>query len=627
MECTSKLTDTGVKRSLYHSSLLLCLMLSLGICAAVLPNIPFEKNDKDSARGGLTYVITRSCLTVVLIFFEMFVWYVVRKRDSFHRKQEVFWPLRCRHCAHAVGFLPHLSHNDEDGEGEQKNIFSPLSSSSNTRENPFSEVHQLYHKPHMSLLNTFYIFGTIAGINVTIPIIANIMCLITLDNSVVDIVVLVGQVLLDFTFATMILFAMFFFRNYYDAAFVDNKKFTFPLAVIFAACFWIAAVKILYPLTELTSSKYGHLDYPCFLPGNFGLFTQRHEITLTPFYAESAIIAAAMMWQMWYSKLPEALLKKAHSTLQFESLGPTYVGPWWGTIAAWLKNIFCCRKLKFLLLRSSKEERRSLVPEYKDRKDSASQEPPLNITLTVAFYVFLSITYFSLRQVFEYSSLGLKESLPSTEITLTYLKWFLHIVFYMPLLTMYHFRIFLTDSAKTFRPRHTVSLVSGLIGEHDRVLLISCVGIFTLNIFRFASVIGILAGISRPREDTVLACYTGIFAIFQTYSAWVMTSFLVVVQRQELGGTDQARWTLICLIYTGILNATQWAIESLEIASWVELTTFYGHTQGKVIGVLLEPLTSLYGIHSAMIAYEAYKTVRNDIQSRYNVPVKEEPCV
>ena len=106
-----------------------------------------------------------------------------------------------------------------------------------------------------------------------------------------------------------------------------------------------------------------------------------------------------------------------------------------------------------------------------------------------------------------------------------------------------------------------------------------------------------------------------------------MTSFLVVVQRQEIGGTDQARWTLICLIYTGILNATQWAIESLEIASWVELTTFYGHTQGMVIGVLLEPLTSLYGIHSAMIAYEAYKTVRNDLQSRYNVSTEKEPCV
>ena len=627
MECKLRQTDGKVKRSLYNSSLLLCFLLSLGICAAVLPNIPFKENDTDSPRGDLTYVLTRSCLTVAMILFEIFAWYIVRKRDSFHKKQEVFWPMRCRHCANTVGLQPHLTDNDENGQAEQENIISPLSSSPDRRVNPFNEVHQLYHKPHMSLLNTFYIFGTIAGINVTIPIIANIMCLITLDNSVVINVVLVGQVLLDVTFANLILFGMLCFRNYYDAAFVDNKKFTFPLAVMFAGCFWIAAVKILYPLGELTTSKYGHVGYPCSLPGNFGLFTKRQEITLTPFYAECAIIGAAMMWQMWYSTLPEALLKKAKSTTQFQSLGPTYVGPWWGTICAWLKNIYRCRKLKFLLLRSSKKESQSFVPESKDRKDSESREPPLNITLTVAFYVFLSITYFSLCQVFKYSSLGLQESLLSTEITLTYLKWFLNIVFYLPLLVMYHFRIFLTDSAKTFRPRRTVSLVSRLIGEHDRVILVSCVGIFTLNIFRFASAIGILADISRPRENTVLACYTGIFAIFQTYSAWVMTSFLVVVQRQKIVGTDQARWTLICLIYTGILNATQWAIESLEIASWVELTTFYGHTQGKVIGVLLEPLTSLYGIHSAMIAYEAYKTVRNDIQSRYNVPVKEEPCV
>ena len=406
-----------------------------------------------------------------------------------------------------------------------------------------------------------------------------------------------------------------------------DKRFTFPLAGMFAACFWIAAAHILYPLGELASSKYAQSDFPCVLPGNFGLFRKRHKTTLTPFYAECAIIAAAMMWQMWYSTLPEALLKTAQSTSQFQSLGPTYVGPFCGTIRAWLKNIFRCRMLRFLLLGSSKEERRILVPKSKDRKESDSRKSPLNITLTVAFYVFLGITYFSLRQVFEYSNLGLKESLPSTEITLTYLKWFLHIVFYLPLLVMYHFHLFLTDSAKTFRPRHTVSLVSGLLGEHDRVILISCVGIFTLNMFRFASALGILADLSRPRENTVLACYTGIFAIFQTYLAWVMTSFLVVVQRQKIVGTDQARWTFICLIYTGILNATQWAIDSLEVASWIELTTFYGHTQGKVIGILLEPLTSLYGIHSAMVAYEAYKTVRNDLQSRYNKPTEQESYV
>ena len=138
MECKSKQTDTGVKRSLYHSSLLLCFMLSLGICAAVLPNIPFKENDTDSPRGDLTYVITRSCLTVVMILFEIFAWYVVRKRDSFHKNQEVFWPMRCRHCAHAVGLLPQLTDNDEDGQAEQENIISPLSSSPDRSESILS---------------------------------------------------------------------------------------------------------------------------------------------------------------------------------------------------------------------------------------------------------------------------------------------------------------------------------------------------------------------------------------------------------------------------------------------------------------------------------------------------------
>ena len=126
IRCNSEQLETGVKRSLYHSSLLLCFLLSLGICAAVLPSIPFEENDVDSPRGELTYVITRSCLTVAIIFFEMFAWYVVRKRDSFHKNQEVFWPLRCRHCAHAVGLLPQLTDNDEAGETANRTIYFHL---------------------------------------------------------------------------------------------------------------------------------------------------------------------------------------------------------------------------------------------------------------------------------------------------------------------------------------------------------------------------------------------------------------------------------------------------------------------------------------------------------------------
>ena len=141
------------------------------------------------------------------------------------------------------------------------------------------------------------------------------MCLITLDNSVVDQCCPCR--------ASAARFHICHYDIVWDAMssgttmmqhFVDNTKFTFPLAVIFAGCFWIAAVKILYPLGELTTSKYGHVDYPCSLPGNFGVFTKRQEITLTPFYAECAIIGAAIMWQMWNSTLPEALLKKVQST-------------------------------------------------------------------------------------------------------------------------------------------------------------------------------------------------------------------------------------------------------------------------------------------------------------------------
>ena len=93
-----------------------------------------------------------------------------------------------------------------------------------------------------------------------------------------------------------------------------------------------------------------------------------------------------------------------------------------------------------------------------------------------------------------------------------------------------------------------------------------------------------------------------------------MTSFLAIVQRQLLRRPQEVKWTLIALACSVVWNATLWLQESLELASWDELRMFYGETVGRLIGTLLEPVATLYGLHAAMVAYEAYKDICSECE-------------
>ena len=61
-----------------------------------------------------------------------------------------------------------------------------------------------------------------------------------------------------------------------------------------------------------------------------------------------------------------------------------------------------------------------------------------------------------------------------------------------------------------------------------------------------------------------------------------------------------------------VLNATNWLVSIAEENSWMDFQSYFGSQLGKVMGVLMEPFASLYGLHAAIIAYETYKTVYSD---------------
>ena len=667
-----------VKLTKYNSSLLLCLFLGVGICCAVLPVLPPTPAFNGSNQLPLSYSISRICLALVIILADVYFYRSINKASALHRSHEVFWPMRCAHCARAVGLQskskqrtrnaiirstgeenysnqrrrsaddvilagrPSPIHSSEAVRAFTRDIlrYETLSVHSRSRsyerddgmkENSMGESslalnltpvcrchyltamedlvadhfdqgdlkepsHQgpLYKKPHKSIINIFLIFCVISVINVTLQIMGLFICLKENTCPILKFV-LVIQLLLDISLAIAIIFGFTFFYMYYDAVFIEGGKYAYHMVIMFSACIWITLVKLVYPLNTIMGFTDNQYDYPCKASGSFGNFLRMDEILLTPFYAECGIIAAGLVWQMWTSMLPRSYVQITEPNFGTFQIAPAV--PFWSEIPA--RSRIFCRKLT-LRKSSYPDESEPLLVNTSGRRYALSLPRIATVLSILAGIMFIGLSEF-IKHV-DYTDL--------TDATKEYIRMSIEMAFYLPTLLLYRYQRVMCNSFNHFSLQENISILHGLVEGHDRILFLSCVGIFTLNIFRFMGSVGLLFSVnSIPHDQVALAFFTIVYSLFRIYALWQMTSFLCVVQRQLVQSEQGIRWTIICLAYTGVLNGAQWLSDSTSIDLWVELRVFYDDTAGMIIGFLLEPIASLYGIHAAMLALEAYRSV------------------
>ena len=677
-----------VKLTKYNSSLLLCLFLGVGICCAVLPVLPRPTPAfNGSNQLPLSYSISRICLVLVIILLDVYFYRSISKASALHRRHEVFWPMRCAHCARAVGlqsnksiqstrnaslrspadknysnlrrrsaddvilagrpsplnsseavrlFLKYTlryetlsvrsrsrSYEREDGMKENNmgdsshdSMLTPICRSRNLTaakdlvadhfcQGDLKEARQqvpLYNKPHKSIINIFLIFCAISVINVMLHMMGVFICLKENTYPILEFVLAI-QLVLDISLATAIIFGSTFFCMYYDAVFIEAEKYAYHMVIMFSACIWVVLVKLVYPLNTIMGHAYKEHDYPCKASGSFGHFLLLDEYLLTPFYAECGIIGAGLVWKIWTSMLPQPSLRFTSHELNFGTFQIAPAVPFWSKILACLR-IFC-RKRK-LRKSSNSDESEPLLANAGGRRYTLSLPRFSTVLSILAGMMFIGLSAF-IRNV-EHTDL--------TDHTKAYIHMSIEMAFYLPTIGLYRYRRVLCDSFKHFTLQENISILHGLVEGHDRLLLLSCVGIFTLNIFRFMGSVGMLFSVSSiPRDQVALACFAIVYSLFRMYALWQMTSFLCVVQRQLVQSKQGIRWTIICLAYTGVLNAAQWLSDSTNTDLWVELRVFYDDTTGMIIGFLLEPIASLYGIHAAMLAMEAYRSMSKEIDS------------
>ena len=630
-----------IPKTYYNSMVLLCFLACAGLCCAVLQALPSScHNDDCGKHGDLTYAFIRMALSTANLLLTVCVGWLIKNRANFHRRQEVFWPMQCRHCAQVVGLesadtSSSVLKDDERAQFQQRSISrrwsfptnleslkryvtvnnSPATSADHHQDTPMTAPtsheqnnetilrarKQIFYKPpHKSLLLIFIIFGSVVLIETPLQIFGIFICLTNSGQSVSTKITLVAQAVFDLSTITAFLMSLFFFNIYYDAVIMVKAKFSISLSIYLALSIAIAALKIGYPISADIATVYDPLKDSCDMKRSLKQFLIDLDDTMESVYTKLAVTAVGILWNIWLTMVPQCFLDITSSPPEFDYFHTINRRPLSKRILNSLKNSYLKIKLRFW--RTSSDNEWYLLQHTTTSHQRFSYQRTILIPAT-----FFSAIYFTFHVYVSYGDW------PNSKSTRTYIGWVLRMAFYIPFIGLYHFQIFLSGRSKTILLKNPITVSSGLIQSHDIVLLLSGGGIFMLNIFRLVAAMGILMRFAtRAQDEIALAAFSIVYAVFQFYIVWTMTSFLLIIQRRKFTSDAEVKWVLICLIYTFVANACNWLIGLFNVSSWIELELYYGSI-GKVIGGSVEPIISLYGLHAAMIAYGTY----HDIQKGY----------
>ena len=307
----------------------------------------------------------------MLLLVSLFLRFIHRK-SLFHQRQEVFWPLRCSHCARAVRPSPRTIQDDKEQSSlllyehvvplHKQFLSSPIleddsteldtSTTSTTLTNlddfldglsnasdlePVSSfrtnrsvsdtIHndnsvvtdaptmftrqKLYSTPHKSLLKIFCILEIALIMNQLYIVIGDVVCM---GYGGPDIV-LVSQCLHGFISIHSV--SIVFLSLYYDAVFTQRPKLCYFLAIVLANCVWISSIKISNPTNALNNYPYYQLNKHCKI--NVTVSFEASDEIIQSCLAESGIVGAAMTWQMWSNMLPLSILQLEDGKPLFQS--------------------------------------------------------------------------------------------------------------------------------------------------------------------------------------------------------------------------------------------------------------------------------------------------------------------
>ena len=628
----------------FTSVVILCLFSGSAVVVICIPFLPQRHSNKSFDED--VYLIRDIFLIVLIAISIASAANMVRKRDIFHELGLALWPNRCKHCSRVLEQL--RRHQEAICEGDSSFLDTDSSQSNSEHHLPMDTI--------KSNLYVTYIFAALATCFLALQSGTKIVCF--LDDSVgkpsghVVLKSILGICLDCCAFCALYFINFRFIPFFHDAHFVAIPKLLRSIILIMGVAFWLAISNLAKPFNIMMDGQKTSI-YPCSFNGTGTEFMMGLRSIAEPFYVELPIMVVWIMKETWSRFLPR------HTKSIIEQVNKSYTG---SSLRQQLSVSSLCTALKSILktfnekrASSNKKCRKSLTNngrttgtvrygsmtsnsrsertsnESSGDKDHGDTSPQRSmgcssknkqsnrqlvkrLEICAAVLAVVCTIYFGISKLLlaEYSG----HENPEDALRGRYVQWFARIALFTPgILAILRHRITTRREDGAYDIRMDTQSLDGSYTGNEKLLVLTCTGACLYEISCFIASLGNIFQVSEISHTLlVLSAVSVLSSVFGTIRKSLETIFLLRVHRQSLK-RNEVGWTLFCLLYMGMANATQWLWDSLihdvhSPVAWPVLTTFFAGRVGAAIGMLLVPFTHLYELHTAILAYEIFKSIR-----------------
>ena len=637
--------DATLWENSYTSLIVLCLFSVSGIFLICLPFLPKANCNNDSSHIARTVAIVIFSLFSIIVIINL-----LHSKDKLHNSGLVLWPNSCKHCCHVFGLL----------DLHRRGTFS--TSIQLFTENKDATLSR-QKKPLPVPLYLTYIFSVIIIGFLAFNFCTLIICCL-LDSSgqklgtqetlevvvgtIKDLVLIIAICIVNFSFIP----------SFYDAHFVGIPKLRSSVILLVGVSVWIAFYQVMEPFVLLgmdSDPTIFEFSSNCTLSD----IMRGAEFVSKPFFVELPVMIAWFMIGLWSRFLPQNILqhgltKTSGGTCQTDfQMNKCNFGFTLSSLKHYSKNSSekepllrkrCDSRYGSVFSEDSTEvESNEPCPHPSDtnmkspcrnishqnfESSSASQrfsinvdtarnqcKRPLTRRVEACFAVMLVISgaYFGLSNLFTANYTPHPSDSPDRG---RFLQLIARIAFSAPeVLLILKQRRMTRRADGSYDSRPDVHLVSGGYGN-DKIFLVLTTGSILYFMVCMIATIGILINTTPQSGEEialrVVSLMSGVFGIFRMS---IEAIFLLCVHRQSMKNDSEREWTLLSLLYVGMLNITQWLWDSLiHVKSfpvvWPELVTFFDGKVGEVVGIFLAPFIHTFELHVAIFSYEVFKAVR-----------------
>ena len=581
----------------------------------------------------------------------------IRRKEKFHRKQYIFWPNRCCHCALVLRQEIRRADSEIQGNVESTNEEASYPESrdftlhfvqgdarhhvdiptrslnsdhapTETAEEtfllssiPFAETNNIcqhscpgkrVHSQNRAMIKVFCVFCFASTLGLIVEIIRNFRCYAQDQYSatlIVSSTTLYAAIIVEF------LIIIVFVEGFNDAVFLDSNKNLYFIALTIFLPLWKGTEYMFKPIGGLLESDQSYNETHnetianhqfCYLNDTLGDIFRHDDHVMRPIYTELFFILIPIVLQMWNSFVPKTSITTYTSPLRSRACSIDLSFQWRKKFSFNFKRTL--RRIRQLCFYTRREDEPLL--------SAAVSSPWFSKIFYEVWTLFLmsNLPYLGLCLYFIYDPNNFHTSVEFKIKDSFYehaVLWSFETVFAISLCISLTYRNIKKKKLGNRSINRSGDSVLWKLKGHEIMLLVCSYGIFCQNIFLLIAAAGSLTTIHDLDAEKSVSCTIAVVrSMAKIIMVWQITGLLITIPRQTCDHSfdvlDKKRISVF-IISVIVISGTQWLITSINNKSFPLERLYFGEKPGQVIGILLEPFETIFELHAAMMAYELYK--------------------